>query len=80
MPVDQIVNGVPERWSIGYLVDVILTRDPWMHRIDLSRATGQTLRLSGGHDGVIVADVVAEWAARHDQPYNLELTGPAGGT
>ena len=23
-----------EPWTIGYLIDVILTRDPWMHRID----------------------------------------------
>jgi len=29
---------------------------------------------------VIVADVVAEWAARHGQPYTLRLTGPAGGS
>jgi hypothetical protein len=29
---------------------------------------------------VIVADVVAEWAARHQQPYTLRLTGSAGGT
>jgi hypothetical protein len=27
-----------------------------------------------------VADVVAEWARRHGQPYTLRLTGPAGGT
>jgi hypothetical protein len=26
-----------------------------------------------------VADVVAEWARRHSQPFVLELTGPAGG-
>jgi len=27
-----------------------------------------------------VADVVAEWARRHGQPFLLDLTGPAGGT
>jgi hypothetical protein len=58
---------------------VILTRDPWMHRLDLARATGQDLVLTADHDGVIVADIVAEWARRHGQPYRLELTGPAGG-
>jgi hypothetical protein len=36
--------------------------------------------LSADHDGRIVADVVAEWARRHSQPFTLELTGPAGGT
>jgi hypothetical protein len=39
MPQRQLVAGRPESWSIGYLIDVILTRDPWMHRIDLTRAT-----------------------------------------
>jgi hypothetical protein len=31
------------------------------------------------HDGRIVADVVADWARRHNQPFTLTLTGPAGG-
>jgi hypothetical protein len=37
------------------------------------------MALSPEHDGTIVADVVAEWALRHGQPYSLTLTGPAGG-
>lgn len=79
LPETQVVNGVPETWSIGYLTDVILTRDPWMHRLDLARATGRAPVLTADHDGVIVADVVLEWAHRHGRPYRLELTGPAGG-
>jgi uncharacterized protein (TIGR03083 family) len=79
LPEPEVVNGVPETWSIGYLTDVILTRDPWMHRLDLARATGRDPVLTAAHDGVLVADVVAEWARRHGQPYRLELTGPAGG-
>jgi uncharacterized cupin superfamily protein len=59
---------------------VILTRDTWMHRLDLARATGRDPVHTADHDGVIVADVVAEWARRHGQPYRLELTGPAGGS
>jgi hypothetical protein len=35
--------------------------------------------LTADHDGVLVADVVAEWAERHGKPYTLTLTGPAGG-
>lgn len=35
--------------------------------------------LTPDHDGVLVADVVDEWAARHGQPFDLTLTGPAGG-
>ncbi len=46
----------------------------------MARATGAELVLTADHDGVIVADVVAEWAARHGQPYTLHLTGPAGGS
>ena len=80
MPVLQQVGGREEAWTIGYLIDVILTRDPWMHRADIARATGTDLVLTAEHDGVLVADVAAEWAARHGQPYTLHLTGPAGGT
>ena len=80
MPVLQQVGGREEAWTIGYLIDVILTRDPWMHRADIARATGTHLVLTADHDGVLVADVVAEWAARHGQPYTLHLTGPTGGT
>jgi uncharacterized protein (TIGR03083 family) len=79
LPVPQHVNGRDEEWTIGYLVDTILTRDPWMHRVDLARATGKPLELTAAHDGAIVADAVAEWAERHAQPYSLTLTGPAGG-
>ena len=28
-----------ERWQYGFLVDTIFTRDTWMHRLDISRAT-----------------------------------------
>jgi uncharacterized protein (TIGR03083 family) len=79
MPVPQRVGGQDEPWTVGFLVDVILTRDPWMHRIDIDRATGAEHVLTADHDGVLVADVVAEWAARHGRPYELRLTGPAGG-
>jgi len=80
MPDRQQVGGRQEAWTIGYLVDVILTRDPWMHRADIARVTGADLVLTTGHDGVLVADVAAEWATRHGQPCTLHLTGPAGGT
>jgi uncharacterized protein (TIGR03083 family) len=79
LPALQDVDGRQEAWTLGYLIDVILTRDPWMHRVDIVGATGADLILTADHDGVIVADVVAEWAARHGQPYSLRLTGPAGG-
>jgi uncharacterized protein (TIGR03083 family) len=79
LQVPQVVGDHLERWSNAYLVDVILTRDTWMHRMDIARATGRGTELTAHHDGRIVADVVDEWAGRHQQPYRLELTGPAGG-
>jgi uncharacterized protein (TIGR03083 family) len=79
MPIAQQVGDAPESWAIGYVTDVILTRDVWMHRIDIARATGRPMHLTADHDGVLVADVVAEWASRHQEPYTLSLTGPAGG-
>lgn len=66
-------------WTMGYLFDVILTRDPFMHRIDITRAIRVPMDVTAEHEGVIVADVVREWAGRHRMPYLLELTGPAGG-
>lgn len=66
--------------SLGDLNTYVLTRDVWMHRVDISRATGRELLLTPEHDGALVADVVAEWAGRHGRPFELELSGPAGGT
>jgi uncharacterized protein (TIGR03083 family) len=80
LPIPQPVGDVDEDWTIGFLMDTILTRDTWMHRIDISRATGQPLELTVGHDDVLVADVVDEWASRHGKPCQLHLTGEAGGT
>jgi uncharacterized protein (TIGR03083 family) len=79
MPMKEEVGGEQETWRMGYLLDVILTRDPWMHRVDIARATGREIDLTSEHDGRIVADVVAEWARRHGTPFTLTLTGPAGG-
>ncbi len=76
---EQDVAGDTEYWTLGYLLDTILTRDPFMHRIDIARATGVQVPATAEHEGVIVDDVVREWAGRHRTAYTLELTGPAGG-
>jgi uncharacterized protein (TIGR03083 family) len=68
-----------ERWRLSFLMDVIYTRDTWMHRGDVSRAAGRDIALTPEHDGRLVADLVAEWARRHGQPFRLTLTGPGGG-
>ena len=79
MPGEQTVGGSLEAWTLGYLLDTILTRDPWMHRMDIVKATGTSPELSADHDGVLVADVVTEWSVRHGEACELTLTGPAGG-
>ena len=80
MPDKETVNGAEETWTFGYLFETILTRDTWMHRVDTAEATGRPLELTPDHDGVLVDDVVTEWAARHGAPFTLHLAGPAGGT
>ena len=81
MPMKQeLLSGATESWKMGYLLDTILTRDTWMHRVDITRVTGREMVLTTEHDGRIVADAVGEWARRHGQPFTLTLTGVVGGT
>lgn len=75
----QVMEEGDEWWSMGYLFDVILTRDPFLHRVDIAHATGLPMTATADHEGVLIDDVVAEWAGRHGSDYDLELTGPAGG-
>jgi uncharacterized protein (TIGR03083 family) len=77
---EPMPDGTTETWRMGFVFDIVLTRDTWMHRVDLAGATGRAHDLTPEHDGRIVADVVAEWARRHGRPFTLHLTGPAGGT
>jgi uncharacterized protein (TIGR03083 family) len=67
------------RQPLSYLFDVGFTRDVWMHRIDLAQAAAKRLDVDPDHDGRIVADLVAEWASTHGEPFILTLGGPAGG-
>jgi uncharacterized protein (TIGR03083 family) len=73
--------GPPVGWvGLWYLLDVGFTRDVWAHRIDLAVATGRSMDPTPEHDGRLVADLVGEWAEIHGEPFELVLTGPAGGT
>jgi uncharacterized protein (TIGR03083 family) len=72
--------GPPIGWApLKYLLDVGFTRDVWAHRIDIHAAIGRPMQLTAAHDGRLVADIVAEWAGIHGQPFELVLDGPAGG-
>lgn len=71
--------------SIGYLTDMIYSRDTWMHRIDICRATGREMVMTPEHDGRLLALVVRDLAKAlrphlHNQSVIFELTGAAGGT
>jgi len=68
------------RQAVSYLFDVGFTRDVWIHRVDLARSTGKPFDVDAAHDGRLIADIVAEWAGTHGEPFELELEGPAGGS
>lgn len=74
-----VMGPIDEVWTLGHLLDVILTRDTFMHRIDISRATGADADIDGEHDARIIAAIVADWSERHGRPFDLHLTGPGGG-
>jgi hypothetical protein len=78
----KVNPGIPgqPRWPVAYLLEVILNRDLWMHRVDLARATGRPLVI-GDHDQQIVAQVIRDLAlAWSTVPVTLGLTGRAGGS
>jgi uncharacterized protein (TIGR03083 family) len=72
--------GMPTRTTMGELCAVVLTRDVWAHRLDIARAVGKPPSIDPQADGPVVADIAADWASRHAQPFTLVLTGAAGGT
>jgi uncharacterized protein (TIGR03083 family) len=75
-----VLDGVRLGWKpVGYLYGIGFTRSTWMHRLDIAQATGREAQLSPEHDGRMIADMVAEWATTHLEPFTLRLSGAAGG-
>jgi uncharacterized protein (TIGR03083 family) len=75
-----LVGVVP----LGYVTDLIYTRDMWMHRLDICRATGREMVQTPQHDGRITALVVRDLARKltpklAGQAVVYELTGTSGG-
>ena len=69
---------------IGYITDLIYTRDMWMHRLEISRTSGREMTLTAAHDGRIVELVLRDLGQtprhrRRERNIRVELTGPAGG-
>jgi uncharacterized protein (TIGR03083 family) len=83
VPLPPLGGWVP----VGYLTDVIYTRDLWMHRLDLCRAVDRPMRLEPAHDGRLTALVVRDLgrarafrAALGPASVLYRLAGPAGGS
>ncbi len=67
------------RVSFGYISDIVLTRDSFVHRVDITRATHKPMTVTADHEGRLIADIVRDWAEHHGRGFMLRLTGPAGG-
>lgn len=76
--------GVDQPRSLGYLFDLVYTRDMWMHRLDICRATGREMALDANYDRRTVALIVRDLALKALRGLGgrsaiLDLTGSAGG-
>ncbi len=70
--------------SVRHLMWVIHSRDTWMHRLDICRATGRAFEQSPEHDGRIAALVMRDVAKYISGKLNgraiaFDLSGVAGG-
>ncbi len=79
-----IPHPVPGWISMRHLMLVIHSRDTWIHRLDICRATNRPFRQTTDHDGRINALVVRDLAGSLSRTLGpraiaLELEGPAGG-
>ncbi|TDU91631.1 uncharacterized protein (TIGR03083 family) [Kribbella voronezhensis] len=82
MPVK--VEGVPgfEKLDLGYIQDILLARDLWMHRDDVCQALGRSFD-AGPYAEELIAQVVLdvqEGPFWRGVPVELVLTGQGGGT
>jgi uncharacterized protein (TIGR03083 family) len=71
--------GIQRHITVGQLMDVVYTRDIWLHSVDIERATGVPVE-RGAIDARIIEDAVADWLALHGRPVRLHLTGVVAGT
>lgn len=72
-------GGLRPGADLAYLMDVIYSRDVWLHRVDLARATGIPTSTTEAESSVVeqvIRDLDLEWTG---PPVELELTGRAGG-
>jgi uncharacterized protein (TIGR03083 family) len=80
-----IPHPVAGKFSLRHLMLVVHSRDTWMHRLDICRATGRHFEQTREHDGriaeLVMLDVADTLARKFDGPALVfDLTGIAGGT
>lgn len=78
-------HGVAGKLALRHLMWVIHSRDTWMHRLDICRATGHTFDQTAAHDGriaeLVMLDVAEVLARKYFGPALLfDLAGAAGGS
>lgn len=78
------VEGMPgfEKIDLGYVQDILLARDLWMHRDDVCRALGREFD-AGPYAAEVVAQVMRDledYSFWPGTPVTLTLTGQGGGT
>ncbi len=70
---------------VDYLLHVVFPRDMWIHRLDITDATGRSFETKPEHDGVLIAHVVRDMERNVKKgvpghAVRLTVDGPAGGT
>ena len=80
----SIPHPIAGTLSLRYLLQVTHSRDTWMHRLDICRATGREFEQTKAHDGRIAALVMLDVARLPAKKLNwptlvFDLTGIAGG-
>ncbi len=79
-----IPHPIAKPLSFRYLMEIIHSRDTWMHRLDICRATGREFEQTREHDGRIAELVMLDVAKILGRKYpdlslTFDLTGIAGG-
>lgn len=81
----SIPHPVSGTLSLRHLMWILHSRDTWMHRLDICRATGRQFEQSVEHDGRIAALVMLDVARKLEKKIQgktlvFDLIGVAGGT
>jgi uncharacterized protein (TIGR03083 family) len=81
----SIPHPVAGKLPLRHLMWVTHSRDTWMHRLDICRATGHVFEQTTAHDGRITALVMRDVADSLSRNFSgpaliFELSGIAGGT